>query len=197
MKKYKLVGLTGTTGAGKSEVSKIFAEQGYKVISADVLARKAVENQYVITLLTENFGADIIENNTLNRKLLGQRAFSSKENNDKLNAITHPFITSLFVNEIDECVKAGCDKILFDAPQLFESKINILCDVIISVVADETVRVERIIKRDNISKNLAQMRISAQYNENFFRENSDYIIENNFTVDSLRECALSIINKID
>ena len=97
MKNYKLIGLTGTTGAGKGQVCKIFADKGYAVIDADFLARKAVENPLVLKLLALHFGDDILLEGKLNRKLLGERAFAEKENTALLNSITHPFISAIFV----------------------------------------------------------------------------------------------------
>lgn len=194
MRNYKLIGLTGTTGAGKSSVSKIFQQNGYSVIDADLLARKSVENPLVLSLLRHHFGDDIIENSTLNRRLLAERAFITKEKTALLNSITHPFISTLFINEVELQVKQGNTKILFDAPQLFESKLNFLCDKVVSVVADEKIRIQRITQRDNISEENAKKRMSVQYSADFFINNSDYIITNNSTLDSLHEQAMKILN---
>lgn len=187
MKNYKLVGLTGTTGAGKGQVCKIFADNGYAIIDADFLARKAVESSLVLSLLSLNFGDDVVTNGKLNRSLLGQRAFATKEKTALLNSITHPFISSLFLEEVERLVKAGADKIVFDAPQLFESRLNVLCDVLIAVTADENIRKSRIMSRDNISEETAQNRMAVQFSSEFFRENCDFVIENNGTLKELEE----------
>ena len=187
MKKYKLTGLTGTTGAGKGLACKIFAQNGYAVIDADFFARKAVENPLVLSLLSLNFGEDVVSEGNLNRSLLGERAFASKEKTALLNSITHPFISALFVKEVERLVKQGADKIVFDAPQLFESGLNVFCDVIIALTADESIRKSRIISRDNITEELAEKRISVQYSADFFKENCDFVIENNGTVEELTE----------
>lgn len=194
MKKYKLIGLTGTTGAGKSQVCKIFESKGYHIVDADLLARKAVENPLVISLLKENFGDDIYANNILNRKLLAQRAFSSKEKTATLNAITHPFITTLFLDEIYRLKELGCNNIVLDAPQLFESKLDALCDRIVAVVAEEKIRIDRIMKRDSITYENAKKRISVQYSQEFFIENCDYIITNNSTLEELLQKTEKILN---
>ena len=196
MKKYKLIGLTGTTGAGKSQVCEFFRADGYSIINADILARKAVENPLVLSLLVQNFGDDILNDGTLNRRLLGERAFSCKEKTDLLNLITHPFISALFVEEIEKLTNNGINRIVFDAPQLFESKLNILCDTIIGVVADRQIRIERIMKRDNISCENAQKRILVQFSSDFFKHNCDYIIENNSTVEQLEKSTLTVIEKL-
>lgn len=197
MKSYKLIGLTGTTGAGKGQVCKIFADNGYAVIDADFLARKAVESPLVLSLLSLNFGDDIVTNGKLNRSLLGQRAFATKEKTALLNSITHPFISALFVEEVERLSKLGADKIIFDAPQLFESKLNVLCDVLVAVTADENIRKERIISRDNITEELAEKRMAVQFSTDFFKENCDFVIENNNTIEKLIQSTKNIINKIN
>ena len=196
MKKYKLVGLTGTTGAGKGQVCKIFESLGYAVVDADFLARKAVENPLQAELLTLHFGEDIFAEGQLNRKLLGSRAFSSKEKTALLNSIAHPFITALFVKEIENLVQAGKDKIIFDAPQLFESKLNVLCDVLIAVTADENVRKQRIMNRDGISEELADKRIAVQFSTEFFEKNCDFVIENNGDLTALKKETQKIIENL-
>lgn len=187
MKSYKLTGLTGTTGAGKGQVCRVFADNGYAVIDADILARKAVENPLVLNLLSLHFGDDIVADGKLNRSLLGARAFATKEKTAMLNSITHPFISALFVEEVEKLAKTGVDKIIFDAPQLFESKLNILCDTLIAVTADESIRKARIIKRDKLTPREAEKRIAVQFSTEFFKENCDYIIENNGSIDELTE----------
>lgn len=187
MKKYELIGLTGTTGAGKGQAAKILSEKGYSIIDADSLARKAVENPLVLQLLSLHFGEDIVCDGKLQRKLLGQRAFADKEKTALLNSITHPFISAIFVTEVEILATAGADKILFDAPQLFESKLNVLCDRIIGIIADENVCIKRIMSRDGITKEEAEKRIKVQFSQDFFRKNCDYIIENNGTIEDLKE----------
>lgn len=187
MKKYKLIGLTGPTGAGKSTAATAFRERGYSVVDADILARKAMENPAALRCVSGFFGEDIIKNGTLDRRLLAQRAFADREKTALLNSITHPFITSLFVEELKRIVETGRDKIVFDAPQLFESNLNLLCDLVVCVTAPRDVRLERIVKRDSISPQLAKKRMDAQYCDKFFRDNSDYILDNSSTQEELRQ----------
>lgn len=196
MKTYKLIGLTGTTGAGKGEVRKILIDHGYCVIDADELARKIMKNEVVLESIKSFFGADVAKDNVLDRKLLAERAFCDKEHTVLLNRITHPHITTLFFEMLAELVDSGRDKIVLDAPQLFESGINIVCDKIIAVLADENIRLGRIIKRDNIAEKQAKERISIQLSDSFFAENCDYLIYNNSTISALTAEVESIIEKL-
>ena len=187
MKKCRIIGLTGQSGAGKSTVAGFLEQNGFKVINADLLVRKIYESgSPCLKTIAAVFGDDIItENGTPDRKLLAKRAFSSKENTELLGSIVHPFVTAELFAEIKKSAENGATTIVYDAPQLFESNADVICDEIISVTAEKSVRLERICKRDNISKENALMRMNAQLDEEFFRENSDYIIENNSDISSL------------
>ena len=187
MKKCRIIGLTGQSGAGKSTVADFLEQNGFKVINADLLVRKIYNSgSPCLKTISAVFGEDIItENGTPDRKLLAERAFSSKENTALLSSIVHPFVTAELFDEIKKAAEIGTTTVVYDAPQLFESNADVICDEIISVAAEKSVRLERICKRDNISKENALMRMNAQLDEEFFRENSDYIIENNSDISSL------------
>ena len=188
MKKCRIIGLTGQSGAGKSTVAKFLEQNGFKVINADLLVRKIYNSgSPCLKTISAVFGEDIItDNGTPDRKLLAERAFSSKENTALLSSIVHPFVTAELFAEIKKSAESGATTIVYDAPQLFESNADVICDEIISVTAEKSVRLERICWRDNISKENALMRMNAQLDEEFFRENSDYIIENNSDLSSLK-----------
>ena len=188
MKKCRILGLTGQSGAGKSTVASFLEQNGFYVISADLLVRKIYNSgSPCLKTLAAVFGEDIIsDNGTPDRKLLAKRAFSSKENTALLSSIVHPFVTAELFTQIKKAAESGATKIVYDAPQLFESNADVICDEIISVTAEKSVRLERICKRDNILIENALMRMNAQLDEEFFRENSDYSIENNSDLSSLK-----------
>lgn len=189
-----VVGLTGTTGSGKSTVSKHFAYSGFFVLNCDLIAKDVVENnKIVLDKLCECFGNDIIKGNRLDRRLLADRAFADKASTDALNAITLPPI----VEEITAKINSSCfDYILLDAPTLFESGADKLCDITVAVISDYEKRIERIIKRDSITPEQAKLRISAQNSNDFFIKNCTYIIENNSDILELKQQADYIIGKI-
>lgn len=167
------IGLTGPTGGGKGYVCEILKQRGFKIVSADDCARKITEkNSPILPILASEFGQDIIKDGELNRKLLAERAFSNKENTQKLNEIMHPAIIEL-------CKKESDGLTVFDAPQLFEANAQGECYKIVSVLAERETRIERIMKRDNITRQEAIQRINAQFIDEFFTLNSDFIIYNN------------------
>lgn len=199
MKKCRILGLTGQSGAGKSTVAEFLEQNGFYVISADLLVKKIYNSgSPCLKTIAAVFGEDIIsDNGTPDRKLLAKRAFSSKENTALLSSIVHPFVTAELFTQIKKAAESGATTVVYDAPQLFESNADVICDEIISVTAEKSVRLERICKRDNISKENALMRMNAQLDEEFFRENSDYIIENNSDLSSLNVQLESLLKQIN
>ena len=167
------IGLTGPTGAGKGWVCSSFKELGFKIIDSDSVARSLTQKgSPVLAELQKAFGEDVVVDGELNRPLLAERAFSEKAQTEKLNAIMHPAI-------IEQCKKQSEIPCVLDAPQLFEAKAEKECYKVICVVAPLEKRVERIMKRDNISKERALLRINAQFDENYYIDHSDFVIYNN------------------
>ncbi|MCI2113170.1 MAG: dephospho-CoA kinase [Ruminococcus sp.] len=199
MKKCRILGLTGQSGAGKSTVAEFLEQNGFYVINADLLVHKIYNSgSPCLKTVASVFGEDIIsDNGTPDRKLLAKRAFSSKENTALLSSIVHPFVTAELFTQIKKAAESGATTVVYDAPQLFESNADVICDEIISVTAEKSVRLERICKRDNISKENALMRMNAQLDEEFFRENSDYIIENNSDLSSLNVQLEGLLKQIN
>lgn len=173
-----ILGITGPTGAGKTTVSKIFEENGIKVIDTDITAREiTVPGKPALAELSEYFGSGILyKDGSLNRKKLARIAFSNPDFLAQLNKITHYYISE----EVNKTINSYQGDIIgIDGAVLIESKISKICTRILSVLADEEIRIKRIMKRDCISKEDAKLRISSQKNNSFYIENSDYIVYNN------------------
>ena len=177
MKRCRIIGLTGQSGAGKSTVLRCWQSLGACIFDSDLAVRRIYEtNPACLNAVAARFGADITDDGgQLIRPLLAQRAFQSAENTRALNELVHPFVTAEMLKLIKQ---EQPDVIVCDAPQLFESNIDVLCDVIVSVTAGREKRLERICLRDGISPEQARLRINAQLDERFFREHSDIVIEN-------------------
>ncbi|MBE6738571.1 MAG: dephospho-CoA kinase [Ruminococcaceae bacterium] len=196
-KEYRLIGLTGPTGSGKSAVSHIFEENGFASVDADKIAHKALCDKECIKKLTEAFGTDILsKDDTINRKALAKVAFSNKENTELLNSITHPVIIALSLNEFEDLSLKGYKNIIFDAPTLFEANMDKMCDLIISVIAPKELRLERILNRDNITEEQAYARIKAQKEDSFYTDKSNFVIVNDKDFDTLLSNTNKIIKEI-
>lgn len=177
---YIIVGLTGQSGAGKTTVSKYFEKNDFAVINCDLVARNVTNagsecNKSLAKIFPDCFDKSL----TLDRTALAKIVFSDEKKLKLLNDTIFPFIIADINHEINRLISTGKKYILLDAPTLFEAGADSICDVIISCVAERNLRAERISKRDNISAELINKRFDSQKSEDFFRHNSDYIVENN------------------
>lgn len=172
LKKPFVLGVTGQTGAGKGYVCELLAQQGFQIIDADFYARQVTApDSPLLPQLQQAFGEDIVQGGVLDRKKLASRAFVSREKTDALNALLHPAIMEL-------CRKAANGYTVLDAPQLFEAGGEQDCYKVIAVTAPEDIRLERIIARDNLTKERALTRIHAQHGEKYYTDRCDYVIIN-------------------
>lgn len=191
--KHNVIGLTGQTGAGKSTVAAIAKSLSCQIISADAVAREALQKgSEVLKALAELFGCDIIdEEGGCRRSVLAERAFSTPENTALLNRTTHPWIINRTAAYIALC---DPDKpVIFDAPQLFESGGEVLCDKVIAVVAPKELRLRRIMERDGISEQAALLRMNAQHEEAYYTARADFIIDGAMPLERVREVTEAII----
>ncbi|MGN0601791.1 MAG: dephospho-CoA kinase [Oscillospiraceae bacterium] len=197
MKDYIVAGLTGQSGAGKTTVSKAFKENGFSIINCDIIAKNVTRpGSKCCKALSEIFPQCFDSSLRLNRRLLSELVFGNNEKLTLLNKTIFPYIIDDIKSEITLLTNGGAKYILLDAPTLFEAGVDKLCDCIISCVAEKNIRAERIAKRDNIPTELIEKRFSSQKSENFFVENSDYIIKNNHNEEyALMQCK-EIIEKI-
>lgn len=193
-----IIGLTGQTGAGKSTASQVMRKHGCGIVDADLIAREAVmPGTECLAVLTNAFGCDIINpDGSLNRSALAAKAFSSKEKTELLNSLTHPYIIELAKSRIDKLLDKEYNIVVFDAPQLFESGGDKLCNIIVSVTAPEQCRLSRIMTRDNITFEQANARIKAQLSEQFFIEHSDFILDGSGETAYLTAQAESLMSKL-
>lgn len=177
-----VVGLTGPTGAGKSSVTAVAENLGFKIVDCDKLSRVAVEKgSEGLLAVVDAFGDEVLnDDKTLNRAVLAKKAFSTPENTELLNKTLLPYIMTLVKAELD------CDLVLLDAPTLFESGADSLCNEVIAVISDEKTRLDRIMARDNIDEEAALLRIKAGKPDEFYIEKTNNIVYN--------DCELSVLN---
>ena len=194
MQNKKIVGITGGSGCGKSHMSGLLRSRGIPVIDCDLVSREImVKGEPCYLEVLAEFGDGILQpDGEINRKNLGEIVFSDPEKLEKLNKITHKHILADIYNKIE---KEDSKVIGLDGAVLIESGISKKCDKVLSVLADKKIRIDRITKRDSISVEDAELRISSQKNNEFYIENSDYLVYNNGK-DNLENDILKIINEL-
>lgn len=174
-----ILGITGNSGSGKTSFCKVL-ENKYNafVIDADVIVSEfSKPHQQYFNEIVNIFGYSILnKNGELDKAKLADIIFTDCEKRKTLNAITYKYI----VGEIKNRVKLSKSKfIIIDAVLLIESGLNKICDSVISVVANEEIKTQRICLRDYISINVAKKRLRAQQKDEFYIKNSNYVIINN------------------
>jgi len=185
----KIIGLTGGIGSGKSTVLELFTILGVKTYSADESAKKLVNTDpYLINLIKSSFGENIYDKGQLNSKKLSKIVFEDTEKLKLLNSIIHPVVAKdfkLFLNSNNE------DYIVKEAAIIFETKSENNYDKIIFIQSPLEIRIERVINRDNISREEVMKRINNQLDENLIIDKCDYVIRNENKED-LEDKVLSI-----
>ncbi|MBO5223915.1 MAG: dephospho-CoA kinase [Clostridia bacterium] len=185
-----VIGLTGGIACGKSAVSDIFARNGIKIIDTDIISRLVMQEGQKCNEEVKQTFPDCVENGVINRRLLREIVFSNKQELAKLNAITLKYIKA----ETEAELRSQDGLAVLVVPLMFESGFDKMCDYIIDVACSEDVRINRLIKRDNITKELALSMINSQMNDDERRKKSDIVIENNGNIADLEKKVVNIIN---
>lgn len=172
----KKIGLTGGIGSGKSTIATYLNAKGIPVFIADIEAKKIMQNQAVLNQIKTVFGESIFENNILNRAALAQIVFSDTEKLALLNQIIHPAVQKEF--EIWLLKHQEFPLIVYESAILFESGNYKFFDTIITVTAALETRIQRVIHRDNSTRDQVLERIKVQWSDEQRQEKSDFIITN-------------------
>lgn len=171
------VGITGGIGSGKSTVAKIFALLGVPVYYADDAAKSIMQtDNTLIEQVKAHFGAAIYDsNNVLDRSALGKIVFNDKEKLELLNSLVHPAT----IRHSDEWAsRQKAPYVLKEAALLFESGSFAQLDKCIGVYAPQPLRIHRVMKRDNISRNDVLARMHKQIDDSIKMKLCDFVIRN-------------------
>ncbi len=177
----RIIGITGPTGAGKSLLGSYVAELGIPLIDADRLYHSMLlPPSACLDAIREAFGDSVFNTDgTLDRTKLGEIVFNSDEKLKLLNSTVLGTVIAEIRRLIESYISQGFSTVAVDAPTLIESGFDKECWVVISVISPKEPRVARIMERDSISREAAELRVKAQKNDEFYIENSDIILNNN------------------
>ena len=174
------VGLTGSIGSGKTLVSKIFETIGVNVFYADDSAKALYGNKKVKEEIVNVFGPSILtEDNKIDTKIFAGIIFNDKSALKKINSIIHPLVMNDFLNWLTNYKTDAY--ILHEAAILFESDLSKKFDFVIAVSAPEALRIERIMKRDNVNREAVIARIKNQWSDERKAKLADFVILNDET----------------
>lgn len=172
----KIIGLTGGIGSGKTTVANMFLELGVPIYIADIEAKKLMNRSKVIKRkLLKLFGKEAYINNKLNKAYIAKKIFNDKDLLKKMNAIVHPKVASHFKRWVE---KQKLPYVIKEAAILFENNNYLDCDAVITVIVQEDVRIERVMKRDNSTITQIKAIIDNQWNDEKKMALSQFVIEN-------------------
>ena len=191
------VGITGRSGCGKSTVTACFAARGVPVADADAISREILQpGSPVLEALAGRFGADILKEGVLDRRLLADRAFATAEGKAALDAITHPAIVARIHAARQAAEQAGSALFLIDGAVLVGSPLDGAWDRLVVVTAPYEASVERIVQRDGIRPEMARRRLDAQTPEAQLAARADILLRNDGTREQLRRQAEALAARL-
>jgi len=172
----KIIGLTGGIGSGKTTVANYFKELGVPVYIADVEAKALMNRSKVIkSKLIQLFGNEAYFNESLNKPFIANKIFNDAALLEKMNAIVHPKVASHFKRWLK---KQDAPYVLKEAAIIFENGTYTSLDFIITVIAPEKTRINRVVERDKSSEEKVKAIIKNQWSDAKKVKLSDFVIEN-------------------
>lgn len=175
----KVIGLTGGIATGKSTVAELLQIHGFKIVDADVAARKAVEKgSEGLEKVRALFGEEAITaEGEMNRAFIGQEVFYDDEKREQLNQIIHPIVNQLMKKERDDYLEKGYN-VIMDIPLLFENGLEDTVDEVWLVYASEHIQIDRLMARNNMSIEDAKARVYSQISIDKKSRMADVVIDN-------------------
>ena len=191
-----IVGVTGGTGSGKSTLCRIWAAKGVVVLDADKLYHWLLaESEEINAALFARFPT-AYEGRKLNRKALAALVFSNPAALRDLNEITHRFVLTEIDGRLEAEALRDTHLALVDAIHLIGSGLAERCKHTIAVLSPQELRLARIMARDGLTHEQALARIQGQPEEDYFRKNVDFVLENNNGVEPFSAKAEQLYYKI-
>ncbi len=184
--------LTGGIATGKSTVAKMLEEEGFVIVDADKIAHGILDKS--AKEIEKLFGKKFVKKGQVDRKELGALVFGDKNERRKLEKLLHPLIKSKIEEDVKE-LKREKKRYIVDIPLYFETQ-NYKAKKVVLVYARKEQQIQRVSKRDGLSKEDALKRIKAQMDIEKKRELADIIIDNSKDFMNLKREVKSAVSKI-
>ncbi|QQK07140.1 dephospho-CoA kinase [Miniphocaeibacter halophilus] len=182
----KIFIITGTISSGKSTFSNILRQKGFKVIDADKIVHELYDEDSMKKQLTLNFGNTILVDGNINRKILGNIVFNNEEKKQLLETIVHPRV----LDRIIEYISNSNDNIFIEIPLYYKVEKELIKKInnykLILITIEKEIQIERLIKRNNITRKEAMVLIDNIEDTSKFSKKVDYTIENNGNLEDFK-----------
>ena len=193
------VGLTGGIGSGKGEVSKFFHKWGSFIFDADKEAKNIIDkNEKAQQEIIREFGSDVINiDNKIDKQKLARVAFQDEFHQLNLNSIIHPYVFKKIDETFDKIKLDNKHKIfVVDAALIYESGADTHMDYVIVVTSLLRYRTERVMSRQNITRDDFMKRVALQWSDGDKEHLADFIIQNNSDLKSLEKESKNIFESL-
>ena len=194
-----VVGLTGSSGAGKGYVADIFRKKGIPCLDTDRVCHRIYEKGNACrNELADHFGEKILDaDGNVNRRVLGRIVYRDSRKYEELNEIAHRHVKSETLAWLKKQEEQGATVAVIDAPMLFESRFNEMCGVTVAVLCDTQTRIDRLRMRDGIDEESVRDRLSRQKTDEFFRANCTFVLDNSHSNrDNIKEQAAELADRL-
>ncbi|PSQ82723.1 MAG: dephospho-CoA kinase [Bacteroidetes bacterium QH_2_63_10] len=188
------LGVTGGIGSGKTTVCGFLEEQGARVFYADIEAKRLMqEDPDVRAAIVEAFGeAAYTEDRALDRAYLADRVFGDAAQLERLNGIVHPHVFDAFEAAKARAADEDLPLLVHEAALLFEAGGDEHVDVTAAVAAPDADRIEWVAQRDDVTPEQVKARMHHQLPQDELRRRADYVIENDGTLEALRQKSVDL-----
>lgn len=194
-----IIGLTGGIASGKTTVSNMFIEKNIPVIDTDKIAKELLSiDTEAYNEIIEMCGDDIkLSNNEINRKKLATIIFSNEEIRNRLNLIVHPKVKKIMMSEVARYKQMEVKIIVIDVPLLFESDFDKYVDETITVFVNFENQLDRLMSRDQIDLEYANLKIKSQLPLSEKVKRSTYVIDNSLSILETKKQFLEVLEKVE
>lgn len=175
----RLLGITGGVGSGKSTLMRLLGRAGVPGIDSDAIVHRLLgRGTQVYAEVVAQFGEDILgESGRIDRRRLGRKVFASKASRRRLERIIHPAVFAEIAREVRRLGAGGCKLAAVEIPLLFETGAERGMDKTVVAYAPKSVQLERVMRRDNLSRADTLRRIESQIPIGEKRRRADAIFD--------------------
>ena len=192
------LGLTGGIASGKSTADDFFKKKNIPIIDSDLIAHKIMEvGQAGYQAVVDYFGSKILtDNQTINRRKLGEIVFNDQAKLKKLNSLTHPLVHQEIKRQMEQYRLNQEKLVVIDVPLLFESGFESLCDGVLVISISPELQLKRLMKRNNFTEKEALSRINNQMPLKKKKKRATYVVANTGTINDLEKKLSDLLQKI-
>lgn len=192
----QVIGITGGSGSGKTTALKALESLGALVLDCDNIYHRLLETNPELLEEIDTAFPGVVREGVLQRKALGAMVFNDPKALEKLNSISHRYVDQEIERRLRAFAMEGGRIAAIDAIELFAGGQAKRCTYTVAVLADREKRIERIMARDGISREYAQLRIEAQHPDSYFEQLCDHILRNDGKVEEFQKDCMKLFKEI-